>query len=327
MFETRVNREYRCGGPMQKPRHILVVIDPTAVRHAVLLRAADLALAFGARVELFVAHVGEPAGGFPLAKLAEDLRERAIETTTDEACSATIHEGILRKVIESRPSLVLKDTHPHSFLRRSVLPNTDWHLIRSCPVPQLFVRPGEWGRPPQIAAAVDIALPGEKPALLDHALLDAAETFSLATHGALHAVHAYLPIMDFASTSAAGALPIAPGLEPAESNADYEAFARERFEALLERHAVPREHRHVLLGRPGEALVRFARESKIDLLVMGTFTRGWMYNVLVGSTTERILDLLPCDVLVLRPTGLECPATGASREWIPPERRVAGCVT
>jgi nucleotide-binding universal stress UspA family protein len=32
-----------------------------------------------------------------------------------------------------------------------------------------------------------------------------------------------------------------------------------------------------------------------------------MYNVFVGSTTERILDLLPCDVLVMKPASFECP--------------------
>ena len=40
---------------------------------------------------------------------------------------------------------------------------------------------------------------------------------------------------------------------------------------------------------------------------MGAYSRGWVYNVMVGSTTERILDLLPCDVLVMKPANFECP--------------------
>lgn len=296
---------------MDKPRHILVVIDPTATQHPALERARCLALAFHARIELFVCHVTPPTGGqrideLRLQTLANGLREQGIETSTDEASDATIHGGILRKVLRSQPSLVVKDTHPHSLLRRSVLANTDWQLIRLCPVPLLFVRPGEWQEPPRVAAAVDIALPGEKPAALDHLLLAAAESFTLASHGLLHAAHAYLPVSGIAAIATTVAVPMAAGLDPAQIVADNVAFARERFDELLTTHPVPRERRHLLLGRPGEALVEFVRDSGIDLLVMGAFARGWIYNVLVGSTTERILDLLPCDVLVMKPAGFEC---------------------
>jgi hypothetical protein len=36
--------------------------------------------------------------------------------------------------------------------------------------------------------------------------------------------------------------------------------------------------------------------------------------VLVGSTTERILDLLPCDVLVLKPASFEYPLNLEARK-------------
>jgi universal stress protein E len=54
-------------------------------------------------------------------------------------------------------------------------------------------------------------------------------------------------------------------------------------------------------------LIGFVLRHGIDLLVMGAYARGWVYNVMVGSTTERILDLLPCDVLVVKPASFECP--------------------
>jgi len=297
---------------MERPRHILVVIDSTATQHPALMRARMLALAFGARVELFVCYVTHAAAELRidergLEKLANGLREQGIETTTDEASDATLHTGILRKVLKSRPSLVVKDTHPHSLLRRSFLANTDWQLIRLCPAPLLFVRPGEWRRPPRIAAAVDIALPGEKPAALDHFLLSAAESFALATHGLSYAVHVYLPVSGLTATATALAVPMATGVDPARITADGERLAREQFEELLSTHDVPCAQRHLRAGRPSEALVEFVRHSAIDLLVMGAFARGWMYNVLVGSTTERILDLLPCDVLVMKPASFECP--------------------
>jgi universal stress protein E len=290
----------------------LVIIDPTAAHQPALVRAQELALAFGSRLELFACHVTPASNGLHvdevrLEELARGTRELGIETTTDAASHPVLHTGILRKVLQARPSLVVKDTHPHTLLRRSVIANTDWQLIRLSPAPILFVRPGAWGEPPRIAAAVDVAFPGEKPVALDHELLACAETFSLATHAQLHAVHAYLPISSIAATATTVGVPLAAGVRAAQIIIDGETFAQERFDQLLSTHHVAQEQRHLLLGRPAEALVEFVRRSAIDLLVMGAFARGWMYNVFVGSTTERILDLLPCDVLVMKPASFECP--------------------
>jgi universal stress protein E len=296
---------------LDKPRHILVVIDPTATEHQALERASRLARVFGARVELFVCHVQPDAplhvDSLRLESMLEELRGMGIEATADESPAKTLHVGIVRKVLSSQPSLLIKDTHPHTLLRRTWLANTDWQLIRLCPCPVLFVRPGAWSEPARIAAAVDIALPGEKPAELDHALLDAAETFALANGVSTHAVHAYLPVTELAARATVAVVPMAAGVDPARVIGDREKMARENFSALLSTHRVPPPHRHLLAGPPADALVSFVQRQKIDLLVMGSYSRGWVYNVMVGSTTERILDLLPCDVLVMKPASFECP--------------------
>lgn len=315
---------------MDKPRHLLVVIDPTATQQPALLRARALALAFGARIELFVCFPAHSSARLrldemTLERLANGLREQGINVTTDEASAPALHDGIVRKALQARPSLVIKDTHPHSLLHRSVLGNTDWQLIRLCPAPLLFVRPGEWGRPPRIAAAVDIALPGEKPAALDHLLLSVAESFALATGGQLHAVHAYVPVSDFTAMATALAVPMAAGVNPERIVADRAALARDRFDELLSTHKVPRECRHLLAGPPAEQLVDFVRGSAIDLLAMGAIARGWMHNVFVGSTTERVLDLLPCDVLVMKPASFEWSlAERADQPAEPAKPAVAG---
>lgn len=288
-----------------------------------------LALAFGARLELFVCYVPRNTAEvrldeLKLEKLANELREQGIETTVDEACDTTLDTGIVRKVLRSRPSLVVKDTHPHSLLRRWVLANTDWQLIRTCPAPLLFVRQREWRQPPKFAAAVDIALPGEKPAALDHLLLSAAESFSLAMKGALHAVHVYSPVTVNVAIATAALVPMAAGLDPARIAADGELLAREQFEELLSTHTVPHQNQHLLAGRPAEALLEFVGESAIDLLVMGAYARGAMYNVLVGSTTERVLDLLPCDVLVMKPASFECSLNATTEPDVISSPRATG---
>jgi universal stress protein E len=297
---------------MAAPHKILVIIDPTSNRQPALARARQLARFFGASLELFVCYTDSKQESQVDRRVVEGqlnkLRAAGIKCTAELASEEVLHTGIVRKVLRSEPSLVIKDTHPHTLLRRSWLPNTDWQLIRLCPAPLLFVRPEPWhSRPPRIATAVDVAQPGEKPAQLDHSLLSAAETFALAIGGELHAVHAYQPVSELAGRATVDSVSLARNVTPAQVIANQEELVRAEFSALLATHCVPREGRHLIPGTPSDVLLAFVRQYNIDLLVMGAYARGWIYNVVVGSTTERLLDLLPCDVLVMKPASFECP--------------------
>src|SRR5690606_21706366 len=95
------------------------------------------------------------------------------------------------KTIETKPMLLVKDTHDHPVLRRTLLSNTDWNLIRSCPVPLLLVKPREIGAKPNVLAAVDPLHERDKPADLDRAILAFAGELARAAGGRLHVLHAF----------------------------------------------------------------------------------------------------------------------------------------
>jgi nucleotide-binding universal stress UspA family protein len=63
---------------------------------------------------------------------------------------------------------------------------------------------------------------------------------------------------------------------------------------------------HVFLeGDPATELVRFARESMIDLIVMGTHGRTGLERLLMGSVAEKVMREAPCSVLVVKlPKGI-----------------------
>ena len=54
------------------------------------------------------------------------------------------------------------------------------------------------------------------------------------------------------------------------------------------------------LGTPYEEIVKVARESKADLIVIGTHGHTGLKHVLLGSTAERVVNVSPCPVLVVR---------------------------
>src|SRR5262245_45934718 len=49
-----------------------------------------------------------------------------------------------------------------------------------------------------------------------------------------------------------------------------------------------------------DAIVRYARNEQIDLIVMGTHGRGAVSQFLVGSVAELVVRTAPCPVLIVR---------------------------
>ena len=52
-------------------------------------------------------------------------------------------------------------------------------------------------------------------------------------------------------------------------------------------------------GTPPTEIVRYAKERDIDLIVMGTHSRGFTAHAVVSSVTERVVRNAPCPVLTL----------------------------
>ena len=59
-------------------------------------------------------------------------------------------------------------------------------------------------------------------------------------------------------------------------------------------------HTHVLKGHPVRDIVRLAEELKADLVVIGAVGHSALYERLIGSRADRIVQLAPCPVLVAK---------------------------
>jgi universal stress protein E len=301
---------------------LLVVLDPTATDQPALDRAIWFAQKSGAALELFICAynpslAGEdaPDAGVLLrarkdliAHHLNDLKQRArritgqnLEVSVDARWDYPLHEGIERKVRESKPDIVFKDTHYHAAVRRAVFSNTDWSLIRSCPVPLWLVKPRPMAAQPCVVAAVDPLHEHDKPAELDHRILDIASEVSAAAHGELHLVHAYELAPALAATGNAMAMPISvPLWEIAES---LEKQHNEAVDALAGRYGLDRNRVHVVEGRTRQVLVRLTEKLEADVVVLGAVSRSGLRRLFLGSTAEQVLDRLPCDVLIVKPAG------------------------
>jgi nucleotide-binding universal stress UspA family protein len=60
-------------------------------------------------------------------------------------------------------------------------------------------------------------------------------------------------------------------------------------------------------GEPADAILRMARQEKIDLIVMGTHGRTGLSHLLLGSTAEAVVRAAACPVFTVRASATHAP--------------------
>ncbi|HEX2493859.1 MAG TPA: universal stress protein, partial [Steroidobacter sp.] len=150
---------------------LAVVTDPFAREQLAAAKAAAVAARCGARLTLFNAFmVPQPSREMPdstkevIAAAMRERRERLeriahrlhrpLKIRTAVQWDFPAHEAIVRYVFETRPDLVVAESHRHGRVARWILANTDWELIRSCPTPLWFVRSAALPRRPRVLVGV-----------------------------------------------------------------------------------------------------------------------------------------------------------------------------
>lgn len=302
---------------------ILVMIEPDNSPNAVVDRAALVAKLMDCDLELLLCDSSISALGIGffvsneareigrkieqaqqdiIEKLAEDARQHGVTVSSSVLDERPIADAVLAKALDSDPLMIMKGTQYHSVAERSIMLDTDWQLIRQCPYPLWLVKPGDFRTEPVIVAAVDPTHEHDKPAALDQKIIDAARAVAAPTDGDVHLLHTYERLVGVGSevnkTLKAIKIPID------EIDKRMQKEHREALDSLAEKYGLDKDHVHQLPGRTRDLLPTFARSRKADLVVMGALARWGIKRMVLGSTAERVLDHLPCDVLIIRTDSL-----------------------
>jgi universal stress protein E len=295
---------------------ILVVVDPTVDTQPALEKATHIAARFDARIELYccetkavrdsrlAAHFARGPGDdfiYDVRTIVEALalpgRERGLDISVETESGDPLHARILERAERIHADLAIKDTHHHALARRTIFTNTDWHLIRDCPVPLLLTKPSAWQDSPVVVAAVDPGHLHDKPALLDHQVLNYARAAADRLGGAVHVFHAYLATIP-AADAAIGALSVM-SLTP-EVLAQLRTAKEASLAELAIGHGIDPMNAHLRMGVPAECLPAFAEELHADIVAMGAVSRSGLQRLFLGSTAEQVLERIPCDALIVK---------------------------
>ena len=225
---------------------------------------------------------GSSAATAQLENLAAPLRKQGLTVSVDVVWDHPFDAAIVKKAAAHDYWLVAKDTHHHNLVQRTLLTNVDWHLIRKCPAPLLLVKDRKLAAEPNVLAAVDPVNQHDKPAALDDGIFTFAADLARVLRGHLHVVHSY-------------ATPLGAELPPDVLKIIMEEH-RAAMTKFLDTHATLGGRKHLYEGAAHECLQQAAKEHEADFVVMGAVARRGFQRLVIGSTAERVLDRLPCDL-------------------------------
>lgn len=113
----------------------------------------------------------------------------------------------------------------------------------------------------------------------------------------LHLVHV---VQNVSLNTAAAAVYV--NLDP-QIQTDIEDALRKDLDALLidsDQSGPPTTRLVIAANSTAGAIIDYAKENHIDLIVMGTHGRGLLAHLVMGSVAERVVRLAPCPVLTVK---------------------------
>jgi len=230
--------------------------------------------------------------------IALDARGRGINVSTDVLEQRPVSDAILQIALDMHPRYVVKGTEYHSIAERAIFVDTDWQLIRTCPFPLWLVKPHELTKQPVVVAAVDPVHSHDKPAALDQLIVKTAKAITGPVDGEVHLLHTYQRIAGIGREATKTFKPIRLPID--ELSKKIQAEHREQLDALAAANDIDADHTHQLPGSTRDLLPTFARTHGADVVVMGALARWGLRRMIIGSTAEKVLDHLPCDILIVR---------------------------
>lgn len=283
--------------PTKVPRSVLLATDLSARCDRALDRAAQLAGDWAA--ELIALNILDAsnypdqalawASGNPdeqllhmaRRQLVRDLKTINVPSTMRITRSGDIAAAIRSIAEEMGAELAVTGVSCNESLGRLLLGSTVESLARSLGIPLLIVRNRAYEAYQRIVVATDFSESSR------HAL-QAVVHFFPGRELILYHAHA-LPMVGEGDTSGY------PEICADIRNTDCATFL-----ANTELPAGQKLRPVIECGAIETTLTRYVRENDIDLVVMGSHGSSGIMSLLLGSTAAKLLDWLPCDMLLMR---------------------------
>ncbi len=318
LASQQITLELRSGEDTSMKKTILCVVEIDNSPDDVVARATWLAKQFDCDLELVLSepttnYLGESIVYFTemqmladsikneqdaiLQQFASSAEEAGISVRTSVSIERPEADAIVEKAESCEAYFVVKGTSYHSPSERASLAHTDWRLIRKLERPLWFVKPFEWKDLSVVIAAVDPVHSHDKSARLDREIVKSGQKAAQKLGGKLLLFHSYQRLEEIGSRVTWRIKPEKLVIDELDKKIQKEH--RDALDSLADECGISADAVHQLPGRTHELLPTFARANGASLVVMGALARSGLQQRILGSTAAKVLDHLPCDVLVV----------------------------
>ena len=229
----------------------------------------------------------------PVERAVEELRAAGVQAQV-EFIRETPGLAIIQYVLRTGADLVIVGKRVARSHDERKLGSVSYNLVRDCPCVVSVVKPSGRTRPECVVAATDRSAVGER-------VVDVAAGLASAAGASLHVIHA-----------------IQLGMQTQMGGGEaIEAFIRSERDDLraeVGEQLQGADYRgeweiHAGQNSPARAVLEAEKRLAPDVVVLGTISRAGIPGLLVGNTAERLLGILDCSLVVVKPDDFVCPVT------------------
>ncbi len=220
-----------------------------------------------------------------LDEIAATLKDEELRVDTFAAWGHPSYKSLNEHIEHPETTLVVKSTKHHNKIARLFLTNEDWELIRNCSSSLLLVKGQPWSKEPVFVTAIDPNHANDKPAALDVKMIAYSQVLAKTCGGSVHLFHS-------------DSVPPFMGVYSLIMNEEDKSAKLAEFGRLS---GIETSHCHWTDSPIENSLPKLLDKLDASVVVMGAISRSGLDRVLIGSTAERLLDLIDRDVLIIKP--------------------------
>lgn len=295
---------------MFKHQHIIVLMDQGEDNSVAVGKAAQLARISGSQLTLFSSGYdgalnsihpnSEHARDSYLSRLLDSLetlanvaRHQNVKVRTEAVWDKHAGTALLNYLTDNPADLIVKATHHQNVIQRTFFSQTDWELIRHCPVPLLLTKVTNWHDSLNITAAVDPVRTNDKPDFLDDHIIKCGMDLKELLNAKLNLLHVYdpTPLMIYLDQ---------PAINSTDIGEEIRQQHKDALEKLAEAKGIEKSEANLEMGAPVQVIPDYLYENDIDIVIMGAVSRSGLERWLLGHTAEKILDRITIDILIAK---------------------------
>lgn len=317
---------------MQRFKNILLVLDDEDLSSPAAQRAIQLAEANNATLTVVDVLRNTPilstSSSVNLDRIRNvmiDERYREIEqyiaaTSSDIDVKIRVLSGkdfivIIRYVLKNKCDLVIKAVTEESRLSSMFFGSLDLRLLRKCPCPVWLIKSEKRQKKNRILAAVQLEHVHDEGQLdaLNRKIIQISSSLAYQDEAELHIVNAWV-VFEGGRLAKKLSKQYRDDVENwvAEQRTtihEAQQHFKEEFEQHLRNEGIEelKYTFHFEEGIAEDVIVTLADQLAVDLIVMGTVARTDLAGLLIGNTSEAILNQIDSSVLAIKPAGFISP--------------------